>query len=223
MDILGSWQNQQDIRIYIHLIWWYIHETSKALYYVFEFKCSKVLRSKKPGLGPCLSYKILRISMLRSWLWSALHKDMYDSLAGATIFTGGIHWILPKNWTLWSFLSLSSLWNILLETFFWCLLVCSFLFKIITYIWADTEKGTFRSNCSFSVSARMYVMVLNGKLHTSKLQKQVSNRIFHKEEKERKVLDICLVSWLLYINRLVSKASCIKVVGQSHTPLSSPD
>ena len=34
----------------------------------------------------------------------------------------------------------------------------------------------------------MYVMILNGKLHTSKLQKLVSNRIFHKEEKERKIL-----------------------------------
>ena len=119
-------------------------------------------------------------------------RIMYDSLAGASIFTGTIHWILPKNWTLWSFLSLSlsSLWNILFETSFWCLLVCSFLFKIITYIWADTEKGPFRSNYSFSVSACMYVMILNGKLHTSKHQKQVSNRIFHKEEKERKVLDI---------------------------------
>ena len=51
----------------------------------------------------------------------------------------------PKNWRLWSFLSL----------------------------------------CSFSVSARMNVMILNGKLHMSQLQKQVSNRIFHKEEKER--------------------------------------
>ena len=91
----------------------------------------------------------------------------------------------PKNWTLWNFLSLSSLWNILLETFFWCLLICSFRFKIITYIRADTEKGPLRSNCSFSVSACMYVMILNGKLHMSKLQKQVSNRIFHKEEKER--------------------------------------
>ena len=40
---------------------------AKLLYYVFEFKCSKVLRIKKPALGPCLSYKILRISMLRSW------------------------------------------------------------------------------------------------------------------------------------------------------------
>ena len=36
----------------------------------------------------------------------------------------------------------------------------------------------------------MYVMILNGKLHTSKLQKLLSNRIFHKEEKERKVLHI---------------------------------
>ena len=52
-----------------------------------------------------------------------------------------------------------------------------------TALQADTEKGPFRSNCSFSVSACMYVMILNGKLHTSKLQKQVSNRIFHKEEK----------------------------------------
>ena len=54
----------------VHFIWRYIHETSKALYYVFEFKCSKVLRIKKPGLGICLSYKILRIFLLRSWQWS---------------------------------------------------------------------------------------------------------------------------------------------------------
>ena len=43
----------------------YFHETIKALYYVFEFKCSKVIRNQKPGLGPCLSYKILRILLLR--------------------------------------------------------------------------------------------------------------------------------------------------------------
>ena len=72
-----------------------------------------------------------------------------------------------------------------------------FLFKIITYIQADTEKGPFRSNCRFSVSAYMYVMILNGKLHTSKLQKLVSNRIFHKEEKEKKVLLIYLFLLLL--------------------------
>ena len=35
------------------------------MYYVFEFKCSKVLRIKKSGLGPCLSYKILRIFLLK--------------------------------------------------------------------------------------------------------------------------------------------------------------
>ena len=39
----------------------------------------------------------------------------------------------------------------------------------------------------------MYVMILNGKLHTSKFQKQVSNRIFHKEEKERERSYICMV------------------------------
>ena len=31
----------------------------------------------------------------------------------------------------------------------------------------------------------MYVMIQNGKLHTSKHQKQVSYRIFYKEEKEK--------------------------------------
>ena len=36
----------------------------------------------------------------------------------------------------------------------------------------------------------MYVMILNGKLHTSKLQKQVSNRIFHKKERERKLHNV---------------------------------
>ena len=30
-----------------------------------EFKRSKVLRIKKPGFGPCLSYKILRIFLLK--------------------------------------------------------------------------------------------------------------------------------------------------------------
>ena len=93
------------------------------------------------------------------------------------------------------FLSLSLPCEILLETFFWCMLICSFPFKIITYIRADTEKGPFRSNCRFSVSAHMYIMILNGKLHTNKLQKLVSNRIFHKEEKERKVLDICFFNF----------------------------
>ena len=50
---------------FVHFIWRYIHETSKALYYVFEFKCSKVLRIMKSGLGPCLSYKILKIFLLK--------------------------------------------------------------------------------------------------------------------------------------------------------------
>ena len=40
------------------------------------------------------------------------------------------------------------------------------------------------------MSACMYVMILNGKLHTSKHQKQVSNRIFHKEERERKLHNV---------------------------------
>ena len=97
----------------VHFIWWYIHKTSKVLYYVFEFKCFKVLRIKKPGLGPCLSYKTLRISMLRSWQQSALHKDMYDFLTGASIFTGGIHWTLPKKLNIMKLsLSLSVPWEI---------------------------------------------------------------------------------------------------------------
>ena len=37
----------------------------KALYHVFEYKCSKVIRNQKPGLGLCLSYKILRNLLLR--------------------------------------------------------------------------------------------------------------------------------------------------------------
>ena len=74
-----------------HFIWRYIHETSKALYYVFEFKCSEVLRIKKPEIGPCLSYKILRIFLLKQQYpaWTLRPK--------IPIFTGGIHWILPKN------------------------------------------------------------------------------------------------------------------------------
>ena len=43
----------------------YIHETSKAFYYVFEYKYSRVIRIKKLVLGPCLSYKILRIFLLK--------------------------------------------------------------------------------------------------------------------------------------------------------------
>ena len=65
------------------------------------------------------------------------------------------------------------------------MLICNFQFNAITFIQADTEKGPFRSNCSFSVSAHMYVMIQNGKLHTSKHQKQVSYRIFQKVERER--------------------------------------
>ena len=45
-------------------------------------------------------------------------------------------------------------------------------------------------------------MILNGKLHMSKLQKLVSNRIFHKEEKERKVLDIYVIMWI-YLQSII--------------------
>ena len=34
----------------VHFIWRYIHETSKALYYVFEFKCSKVLKNQETSI-----------------------------------------------------------------------------------------------------------------------------------------------------------------------------
>ena len=60
------------------------------------------------------------------------------------------------------------------------------------YSVADTEKGPFSSNCSFSVSAHMYAMIQNGKLYMSKHEKQISYRIFYKEEKERKLLHILL-------------------------------
>ena len=76
------------------------------------------------------------------------------------------------------------------QTCLWCLLVCSFPFWIITFIHTDTEKGPFTSNCSFSVSPPMHVIIQNFKLHMNKLQKQVSDWIFHKEESERKVLHI---------------------------------
>ena len=72
-----------------------------------------------------------------------------------------------------TFLSLSSLWNIPFLTCFWCLLICSFPFWIITYIKADTENLQLDLNGPFSVSACMNVMIKNGKLHTSKHQKQV--------------------------------------------------
>ena len=65
----------------LHFICRYIHEASKALYYVFEFKCSKVIRIKKLVLGPCLSYKILRIAMLRSWQW-------FSPVQGLCMITG---------------------------------------------------------------------------------------------------------------------------------------
>ena len=50
----------------VHFIWRYINETSKALYYVFEFKCSKVMRIKKLVFGHCLLYNILRIFLLKT-------------------------------------------------------------------------------------------------------------------------------------------------------------
>ena len=75
----------------VHFIWWYFHKTIKALYYVFEFKCSKVIRIKKPGLGPCLSYKILRILQLQQQNYAS---DLTEPKK--TIFEGGTHVILPK-------------------------------------------------------------------------------------------------------------------------------
>ena len=59
-----------------------------------------------------------------------------------------------------------------------CLFACSFSFRIITFIRADTEKGPFSSNCSFSVSARMSVMILNGKLHANKQQNRFNREYF---------------------------------------------
>ena len=65
----------------------YFHETIKALNYVFEFKCSKVIKNQKPGLGPCLSYKILRILLLKQQ-YGALDLTNGPKVA---FFSGEIH------------------------------------------------------------------------------------------------------------------------------------
>ena len=110
---------------------------------------------------------------------------MIDLCAGIMQFLKGDQCDSPKKMNIMQ-LSLSLfLVKYSVLNLFLVLLICSFPFWIITFIQADSEKGPFSSDCSFSMSANMYVMILNGKLHTSKLQKEVSNRIFHKKEKER--------------------------------------
>ena len=52
------------------------------------------------------------------------------------------------------------------------------------------RKLQLNLNGPFSVSAHMYVMILNGNLHMSKHQKKLSNRIFDKEERERKLHNV---------------------------------
>ena len=99
----------------VHFLWWYSNETIKTLYYVSEFKSSKDIRHQKPVLGLCLLYQILAISMLRYWL---MVLPCARILCMITRVQGHNFWRenpcdSPKNWTLWSFLSLSSLWNIL--------------------------------------------------------------------------------------------------------------
>ena len=91
----------------VHFLWWYPHEAIKALYYVSEFKCLKDIRHQKPVLGPCLSYKILRISLL-NWLMvlPCARISMIDLSAWVMQFLKGNPCDSPKNWTLWSFLSL---------------------------------------------------------------------------------------------------------------------
>ena len=73
-------------------------------------------------------------------------------------FCWGINWFL-KNWALWNSFSLFLVKFSVLNLFL-CLFVCSFSFWIITFIQADTEKGPFSSNCSFSVSSCMCEMIL---------------------------------------------------------------
>ena len=72
-----------------------------VLCYVSEFKCSKDIRNQKPGLGPCLSYKIFRISLLRQQ-WFAMEPPK----RGFMEFFYRRDGLLLKNWTLSSSLSL---------------------------------------------------------------------------------------------------------------------
>ena len=44
----------------VYLLWSQPNDRIKSWSYVLEFKCSKDISHQKPGLGPCLSYKILR-------------------------------------------------------------------------------------------------------------------------------------------------------------------
>ena len=64
------------------------------------------------------------------------------------------------------------------------LFTCSLTFKIITYIWADTEKVQLDQNGPFSVSACMNVMILNGKQHANKQKKRFNIEFFTGKRKE---------------------------------------
>ena len=52
----------------VHFLWWYPHETIKALYYISEFKCSKTLDTRNQDLDHVYHTKYLRISVIRYWL-----------------------------------------------------------------------------------------------------------------------------------------------------------
>ena len=101
----------------------------QALYYVFEFKCSKVIRIKKPGLRPCLPYKILRILLL---------KQQYHALnpwAQNIIFYRGNPLDSPKKNEHYQALSLSLPWEIFC---FKCLFLCIFPILSSYYIYPKT-------------------------------------------------------------------------------------
>ena len=76
---------------------------------MYEFKCSKDIRHQKPGLGPCLSYKIMRISMLRYWLW------WYPAKGYLCIYVW--HWSFPYEIDTWTWKW--SLFGITLEFPIW--------------------------------------------------------------------------------------------------------
>ena len=58
--------------------------------------------------------------------------------------------------------------------------------RIITYIWADTEKLQLDLNGPFSVSASMYVMILNGNCIWASTKNRFQTEYFtRKRERER--------------------------------------
>ena len=109
-DLAGTNETPESV----HFIWRYIHEISKALYYAFEFKCSKVLRMRKLVFGPCPSCKILRIFLLKQ------QYHALDPWTKNTNFYRGTD--SPKKLNIIN-LSLSFPCEIFC---FWCLFICIF-------------------------------------------------------------------------------------------------